>query len=92
MKKGREEFKSSTRPGRSHRSHYMEDGMGGTGKEVSGGAGCPLHEGQRESGTLVTLCRKLLRKEQYPEWSWKSVERRQRGRSFSSSATAGGGV
>ena len=49
-----------------------------------------LHEGQRESGALLTLCRKLLRKEQYPEWSWESVEQRQRGRSISSSATAGG--
>ena len=54
--------------------------------------GCPLHGEQSESGALLTLCRKLIRKKQYLERSWESVERRQRGRSFSSSTTAGGGV
>ena len=67
--------------------------MRGVGDEVGGVWSTPMHKGHREIGALITLYRKLLKEEQYPERSWERAERRRRaGRSFSSSATAGGGV
>ena len=93
VKKGREEIKSDDGPGWSHRYLTLR-GVGGKRQEKrwAGVWGALLPEGRRESGALLTLCRKLLGEEQYPVGSWETVERKRRGRSFSSSATAGGGV
>ena len=63
-------MKSAARPGRSQRS-LTTRGVGWEGQEKrwAGRWSDTLHEGQRESGALLTLCRKLLREEQYPERS-----------------------
>ena len=56
MKKGREEMKSAARPGRSHRSLTTRGvGWEGQKKRWAGVWGVPLHEGQTESGALLTL-------------------------------------
>ena len=88
-------MKSAARAGQSHSHRSLNTrGVGWEGQEKrwAGVWGDTLHERQRESGALLSLCRKLLREEQYPERSWERVEQRRRVRSFSSSATAGGWV
>ena len=53
--------------------------------------GATPQEGQRGSGALPILSRKLLREEQNPERSWERVVRWGRGREVSSSDIGGGG-
>ena len=80
-------------PGRFHRSVTVREvGWEGQLKMWAGVWGAPLHEGQRGSGALPTLSKKLLREEELPERNWERTERWRRGRSFSSSATTGGEV
>ena len=71
-----EERKSEVRPGRSHRS-LTERGVGCEGQEKRWEVvwGATPQEGQRGSGVLPILSRKLLRDEQNPERSWARVVR-----------------
>ena len=76
LKKGKEEMKSETRPGRSHRSTgEREVGCEEHEKRCGTVCGSTPQEGQRGSGVLPIRARYGARDEQNPERSWDKVVR-----------------
>ena len=75
-RQGGKEVRGQAGPGRSHRS-LTERGVGCEGQEKRWEVACGAtpQEGQRGSGVLPILSRKLLRDEQNPERSWARVVR-----------------